>query len=224
MALGRDGRSVRSEDTGPGRAGDVLVVRSRRAGRAAAKAEKEIAKAAKAERRATEKEEEIRAKERDDDQPDLVTGMTVKRYIGIARVVVPVLMPLIYQAAGTARARWDEQRARRFGVAPDELADFSGRGAGLYARIHNVALSVRELHNRRTAPSDESTDVRTFAADTENRLGDLEAAVRAAEQMPSFRRRRAHEAAAAELDRIEASVLGRWGLEPGSGATPTRGD
>jgi hypothetical protein len=223
MALGRDGRSVRSAETGPG-GGDVLVVRSRRAGRAAAKAEKEIAKAAKAERKATEKEEEIRAKERDDDQPDLVTGMTVKRYIGIARVVVPVLMPLIYQAAGTARARWDEQRARRFGVAPDELADFSGRGAGLYARIHNVALSVRELRNRRASSSGEPADVRSFAADTENRLSDLEAAVRAAEQMPSSRRRRAHEAAAAELDRIEASVLSHWGLEPGSGASGPAGD
>ncbi len=219
MALDRDGRSVRA-DTAPGAAGDMLVVRSRRAGRAAAKAEKEIAKAAKAERKATKKEEEIRAKERDEDQPDLLTGMTVKRYLGIARIVVPVLMPLLYQAAGAARARWDEQRARRFGVAPDELASFSGRGASLYARIHNVALSVRELRDRRTSPSGEPADVRSFAADTENRLSDLEAAVRAAEQMPADRRRRAHEAAAAELDRIEASVLGRWGLEP-TAAPPT---
>ena len=210
MALDREGRSPQT--LGAGR-GDALLVRSRKAGRAAAKAEKQIAKAAKAERKATEKEEEIRAKERDEAEPELVTGMTVKRYIGIARVVVPVLMPLIYQAAGAARARIDDQRARRLGVAPDELAEFSGRGATLYARIHNIALSAQELRTRRTSTSGEPADVRSFAADTENRLSDLEAAVRAAEQMPAPRRRRAHVAVGAELDRIEGAVLERWGLE-----------
>ena len=211
MALDRDGRSPQT--LGAGR-GDALLVRSRKAGRAAAKAEKEIAKAAKAERRATEKEAEIRAKERDEEAgPELITGVTVKRYIGIARIVVPVLMPLVYQAAGAARARIDDQRARRLGVAPDELAEFSGRGAALYARIHNIALSAQELRTRRTSTSGEPEDVRSFAAETENRLSDLEAAVRAAEQMPAPRRRRAHVAIGAELDRIEGAVLERWGLD-----------
>lgn len=209
MAPGRRGtaRSVPLDDQ--------IVVRSRKAGKAAAKAEKQWAKAARADRLATEKEEKIRAAERAerDRTPEPVTGATVKRYIGIARVVVPVVAPLAYQAFGAVRAQWDEYRARQYGVAPDELADFSGRGTALYARIHNIALSVRDLRDRRSrGGSNEPAGVREFATTTEGRLSDLEAAVRAAEQMPAPRRRRAHEAAAGELDRIEAAVLEQWGL------------
>ena len=200
---------------------DRFVVRSRRAGRAAAKAEKYRARAAEADRSATAKEAEIREKERAerDAKPEAITGFTVKRYLGIARIVVPVVMPLIYQGVGALRAQLDETKARRLGVAPDELAEFSGRGAALYARIHNLALSVRELQSRRsTVDRGEPADVRAFAADAEERLSDLEAAVRAAEQMPSSRRRSAHEAAGRELDRLEAAVLEQWGLTSGARA------
>ena len=215
--------SRRAESAG---IGEGVVIRSRKAGRAAARAEKQIAKAAVADRKATVKEAEIRAKERAerDEKADGISGFTVKRYVGIARIVVPIVAPLAYQAAGTLRARYDEYQARRLGVAPDELADFSGRGAALYARIHNIALSVRDLRTRRTPPGQgEPAEVRSFAEETENRLTDLEAAVRAAEQMPTPRRRRAHVAASAELDRVESAVLARLGLEDGAGPAVTRG-
>jgi hypothetical protein len=223
--------------------GDEVVVLSRKAAKEAVKAEKQIGKAAKADRKAAEKSAAIAAEaakinakrdakdakrdakkrgdDRDDDTDageggpgDPLTGAKIKRYIGVARVVVPVLTPIIYQAVGTARARWDDYRARQLGVAPDELNDFTGRGAALYARIHNISLSVRDLRSRR-ARSDDAADVRAFADDTESRLSDLEAAVRAAEQMPTARRRRAHDAAGRELDRIEAGVLSRLGLDRG---------
>ena len=194
--------------------GEGVVVLSRKAAKQAAKAEKQTAKAAEADRRAAEKVGEIEeaaakeAKEAKEGDEGL-TGATVKRWIGIARVVVPIAAPIVYQAVGATRSRVDDFRARRLGVAPDELSSFSGRGTALYARCHNLANSVRELANRR--PDD--AEVGTFTADARTRLSDLEAAVRSAEQMPAGRRRRAHLAVAGELDRLEARLLALWGLD-----------
>jgi hypothetical protein len=199
--------------------GEGVVVLSRKAAKQAAKAEKQTARAAKADRKAAEKSveiEEAAAREAKESEggDGALTGATVKRWIGIARVVVPVAAPIVYQAVGAARSRVDDFRARRLGVAPDELSAFSGRGTALYARCHNLANSVRELANRR--PDD--GEVRSFTADARTRLSDLEAAVRSAEQMPAGRRRRAHLAVAGELDRLEARLLALWGLD-GSGDT-----
>jgi hypothetical protein len=196
---------------GDGGDGQGVVILSRKAAKQAAKAEKQTAKAAKADRLASEKVAEIEeaaAKEAKDGD-DGLTGATVKRWIGIARVVVPIAAPIVYQAVGATRSRVDDFRARRLGVAPDELSSFSGRGTALYARCHNLANSVRELANRR--PDD--AEVGTFTADARTRLSDLEAAVRSAEQMPAGRRRRAHLAVAGELDRLEARLLALWGLD-----------
>lgn len=222
---------------------DVYVV-SPKAAEQAVKAQKETRRAARAERKLAETvaRDERRAvtsgrtpdvggtelavdatkKKRDKKNaaPEPVTGATVKRYIGIAKIVVPVVAPLVYQAVGTARSYWDTRRARELGVPPEQLADFTGRGAALYARIHNLALSVRDLRTRRG----EDHDARTFADDADNRLADLEAAVRSAEQMPGSRRRSAHLAIAGELDRIETRLLAYWGVDgsptPG-GSLPT---
>jgi hypothetical protein len=198
--------------------GEGVVVLSRRAAKQAAKAEKETAKAAKAEKKASKADKKATdaeiAEKTGKDEP--LSSATVKRWIGIAKVVVPVAAPIVYQAVGEARSRVDDYRARRLGVAPDELSTFSGRGTALYARCHNLANSVRELGNRR--PDD--AEVRTFTADARTRLSDLEAAVRSAEQMPGARRRRAHLAVAAELDRLEARLLGLWGLDAPSGRGP----
>lgn len=141
--------------------------------------------------------------------PDPVTGATVKRYIGIARVVVPIAAPLVYQAVGEARSRWDDHKARRLGVAPEQLADFSGRGAAIYARIHHLALSVRDLGARRG----DDRETTAFVEDATTRLADLEAAVRSAEQMPASRRRNAHAAVSDELDRLETRLLAFWGVD-----------
>lgn len=203
---------------------DVYVV-SPKAAEQAVKAQKETRRAARAERKLAEKagQDDKRATgdAKKDKDPGPMTGAKVKRYIGIARIVVPVVIPVIYQAVGAARARWDDHRAHQLGVAPDELADFTGRGAALYARIHNLALSARDLRakhaggatGRTNGSADpKAAEVRTFVDDAEGRLSDLEAAVRAAEQMPAPRRRSAHVAVAAELDRIETRMLVLWGV------------
>lgn len=175
-----------------------------------ANGEKEQRRAARADRKLAESRQKAGKKAKKADAgPEPITGTTVKRYIGIARVVVPVLVPLVYQAVGQARSRWDDHKARQLGVAPEQLADFSGRGAALYARIHHLALSVRDLGTRRG----DDRETGSFVDDARNRLADLEAAVRSAEQMPPSRRRTAHTAVSEELDRLETRLLAFWGVD-----------
>jgi Family of unknown function (DUF6474) len=176
--------------------------------------DKKALKAAKKRRKAETKA--AKDEEQDDDTgtvADPLTGAKIKRYIGIARIVVPVVAPIVYQAVGQARDRWDAHRARQFGVAPDELSEFTGRGAALYARIHNLALSARDLRTRHgSGQDDRASEIRAFVDDAEQRLTDLESAVRAAEQMPGGRRRSAHLAVSGELDRVETRLLALWGV------------
>jgi hypothetical protein len=216
---------------------DVYVV-SPRAAEYAVKAQKETRRAARAERKLAEKAAKGKGGKKNkkagkdaggddgaDDKTgtpaDPITGAKIKRYIGIARIVVPVVAPLVYQTVGTVRERWDSHRARQLGVAPDELSDFTGRGAALYARIHNLALSARDLRARHAGPGrrggddDQAREIAAFVDEADTRLTDLEAAVRAAEQMPSSRRRSAHVAVASELDRIETRLLVHWGVGGG---------
>jgi hypothetical protein len=175
--------------------------------------DKKTLKAAKKRRKAEEKAAKDEDRADDVDGVDPWTGAKIKRYIGIARIVVPIAAPIVYQAVGTVRDRWDAHRARQFGVAPDELSEFTGRGAALYARIHNLALSARDLRTRHgSGQDDRASEIRSFVDDAEQRLTDLESAVRAAEQMPGSRRRSAHLAVSGELDRIETRLLGLWGV------------
>ncbi|WP_028927300.1 DUF6474 family protein [Pseudonocardia acaciae] len=132
----------------------------------------------------------------------LITAGNAKRAVAVGKVLAPVLIPVAVRAAGVARGLWDERRARRLGVAPGELNSYSGRGGALHARIAVLARSLRELGDQRSA----------FVAATEPRLADLAAAVRAAELMPTERRRAAHRAVAAELDRIEPELLDLLGV------------
>ena len=254
MGLLRRGRTATSADELEV-ADDVFVVSPKAADLAVA-AQKERGRAARAERllaetqeasilgdkkslKAAKKRRKAEEKAAKDDTDldgataDPLTGAKIKRYIGIARIVVPVVAPIVYQAVGVARDRWDAHRARQFGVAPDELADFTGRGAALYARIHNLATSANDLRTRygREDRADSSSsgvrasagEVRSFVEDAEQRLADLESAVRAAEQMPSGRRRSAHLAVSGELDRIENRLLALWGVgEPSRPALGTR--
>jgi hypothetical protein len=119
-----------------------------------------------------------------------------------------VLTPFVIKAASAARGAWDEHRARRLGVAPGELHNFAGKGAALHARIAGAAGSLNRLEAAGTREQ-----VGAFVAATRPRLADLAAAVRAAELMPTERRRAAYRAVAAELDRIEPQILELLGID-----------
>jgi hypothetical protein len=141
-----------------------------------------------------------------------ITPGKAKNAVAVAKIVgaavLPVVTPYVAQTAGTVRERWDRARARRLGVPVDELGQYSGRGGGLHARLAGAATALADLRGRPGASADDTA----FADTAETRLRQLTAAVRAAERMPGGRRRAAHKAVAAELGRIEESLLHRLGV------------
>jgi hypothetical protein len=150
-----------------------------------------------------------KAGDQENSPPERITPSNAKRAVAVGKVLAPVLLPIAMRAAATARGAWDVHRARRLGVSPGELGEYSGRGGALHARISGIAGSVREL---KAGNQVDRAAADAFAADTEPRLTDLAAAVRAAEQMPTERRRAAHRAVATELDRIEPELLRLLGV------------
>ena len=134
----------------------------------------------------------------------VITPSNTKRALQVGKILAPALLPVAMRAAGMARGAWDEHRARRLGVEPGELLKYSGRGGALHARIARVSRALAEL------PTSEQH--REFSAEVEPRLVDLAAAVRAAELMPTQRRRAAYRAVAGELDRIEPRLLNLLGV------------
>ncbi|MEV0947072.1 DUF6474 family protein [Rhodococcus sp. NPDC049939] len=136
------------------------------------------------------------------------TVSTVRKYLGIARLLTPVLLPIAYRAATVVRAQIDARRADRMGVDIDQLANFTGHGAKLSARIAGAETSTTEILAKKPGEA----ETQRFAAAIRDRLTDLNTAVRAAEQMPHARRKAAHQAIASELDGVEADLLARLGV------------
>jgi uncharacterized protein DUF6474 len=138
----------------------------------------------------------------------LLSPTRIRRMITVSRLLAPVVVPLFYRAAMAARGFIDERRAERLGVPLSQLGQFSGHGAALSARIAGAESSLRLVAEKK--PKDAET--KQFVAAITQRLGDLAAAVTAAENMPISRRRAAHAAIAEQLDGVDADVLARLGL------------
>ncbi len=138
----------------------------------------------------------------------LLSPARIRRTLTVTRLLAPVLVPLVYRAAIAARGFVDERRADRLGVPLTQLGQFSGYGAELSARIAGAEKSLRLVAEKK--PKDAET--KQFVAAITERLKDLSAAVTAAENMPSVRRRAAHAAIAEQLDGVDADLLARLGL------------
>jgi Family of unknown function (DUF6474) len=140
------------------------------------------------------------------------TPKRAKNALAVAKIVgpavIPVVAPYVVRALGEVRDRYDRIRAQRLGVPVEELGRFSGRGGALHARISGAAAAVTELRDR----DDATADDRQFADRSETTLRQLAAAVRAAERMPTARRKAAHRAASTELDQLEERLLQRLGV------------
>jgi outer membrane murein-binding lipoprotein Lpp len=134
-----------------------------------------------------------------------MTKARAKRLIGIGTTVAPLLAPYALAAASAVRGGWDSYRAGRLGVSTDRLAEFTGPGGGLHARVSHLADALNDIGSRTTAAKE-------FADQARPRLAELATAVRAAEQMPASRRRTAFKAISAELDGIEQGVLTHLGI------------
>lgn len=138
----------------------------------------------------------------------LLSPTRVRRVLTVTRLLAPVLVPLIYRAATASRGALDERRADRLGVPLAQLGQFSGHGAELSARISGAEQTLRQVAEKK--PKDAET--KQFVTAITERLNDLAAAVTAAENMPTARRRGAHAAIAAQLDGIDADLMARLGL------------
>lgn len=134
-----------------------------------------------------------------------MTKARAKRLIGVGTTVAPLLAPYALAVAGAVRGSWDHYRAGRLGVDTDRLAEFTGPGGSLHARLSHVAESLSDL--------DKGTPVaQAFAERVRPRIEELATGVRAAEQMPGSRRRTAFKAISVELDGIEGGVLTHLGI------------
>ncbi|OBG58295.1 MULTISPECIES: DUF6474 family protein [unclassified Mycobacterium] len=138
----------------------------------------------------------------------ILSPTRIRRALTVSRLLAPILTPVIYRAAVSARALIDQRRADQLGIPLAQIGQFSGHGAQLSARIAGAEKSLRAVQDKK--PKDAET--RQFASAITERLTDLSAAVTAAENMPATRRRAAHAAIAAQLDGIEADLMARLGL------------
>lgn len=133
----------------------------------------------------------------------------MKKYLGVARVLIPVLAPLAYRGATLLRGQLDTRRAQQLGVGIDQLGDFSGHGAKLQARITNAEAALEKISGQNGKDKGET---QKFVAATKDRLGSLTAAVHTSDQMPANRRRSVHASISHELSGIESDILARLGV------------
>lgn len=138
----------------------------------------------------------------------ILSPTRIRRTLTASRLLAPILAPVIYRAAISARALVDQRRADRLGIPLAQIGQFSGHGAQLSARIAGAEKSLRTVQDRK--PKDAET--KQFVSAITERLADLSAAVTAAENMPAARRRPAHAAISSQLDGIEADLMARLGL------------
>jgi Family of unknown function (DUF6474) len=138
----------------------------------------------------------------------LFSPSRIRRGITVTRLLAPIVVPLAYRGAIAARGYVDQRRADRLGVPLSQLGQFSGHGAQLSARIAGAEHSLRLVAERK--PKDAET--KQFVAAITERLGELSAAVTAAENMPTSRRRSAHASIERQLDGVEADLMARLGV------------
>ncbi|MFQ6325556.1 DUF6474 family protein [Nocardia sp. CWNU-33] len=175
----------------------------RKARRAEARTQRKVAKAQIS---ALQAEEKAALKLAAKAERDPFSAGQVRKYLGVARVLIPVLAPLAYRAATLIRGQIDNRRAHQLGIGIEQLGDFSGHGAKLQARIANAEGALGTIGDSKNG------DGKTFVKATQDRLDNLTAAVRTAEQMPTPRRRAVHASISTELSGIEADVLARLGV------------
>jgi hypothetical protein len=81
----------------------------------------------------------------------LLSPTRIRRVLTVSRLLAPILTPLIYRGATTARALIDQRRADQLGIPLAQIGQFSGHGAQLSARIAGAEKSLRQVQDRRTA-------------------------------------------------------------------------
>ncbi|MGY2119751.1 DUF6474 family protein [Nocardia gipuzkoensis] len=178
----------------------------RKARRAEARTQRKVAKAQIA---AFQAEEKAALKAAAKAERDPFSAGQVKKYLGVARVLIPVLAPLAYRGATFLRGQLDTRRAQQLGVGIGQLGDFTGHGAKLQARITNAEAALDKVG---TQNGKDKGETQKFVTATKDRLGSLTAAVHTSDQMPANRRRSVHASISHELSGIESDILARLGV------------
>ena len=112
-----------------------------------------------------------------------------------SRVLLPLALPLIYRGITAAQDQFSKRTAQRSGVTPEQMAQFSGHGADLKARIQGIRNSLQD------------TSVKPgYKRDINERLDELKAAVDNAEFMTDQQRRRAHRSVSNDIDLITEDI------------------
>lgn len=184
----------------------LVAKNDRKARRAEARTQRKVAKAQIA---AFQAEEKAALKVAAKAERDPFSAGQVKKYLGVARVLIPVLAPLAYRGATFLRGQLDTRRAQQLGVGIDQLGDFTGHGAKLQARITNAEAALEKIGAQNGKDKGET---QKFVAATKDRLGSLTAAVHTSDQMPANRRRSVHASISHELSGIESDILARLGV------------
>lgn len=135
------------------------------------------------------------------------TPQNARRVLSVARIVAPILGPIVYRGGVVAREKLADYQASRAGVAPETLRQFAGKGAPLAARIATARDALRAL-----PLTDSSADAAAFSATMDARLINLSLAVDTAESMNPGARKSAHRAISNELSAIDADILARLGV------------
>jgi len=138
----------------------------------------------------------------------LLSASRIRRALTVSRMLAPVVVPIAYRAAIAARGFIDERRADRLGVPLSQVGQFSGAGGALSARIVTAEHTLEQLAAKK--PKDAET--KQFVSAVTDRLRDLSAAVTAAENMPTPRRKAAHAAIGEQLDGVDADLMARLGV------------
>lgn len=138
----------------------------------------------------------------------LLSASRIRRVLTVSRMLAPVVVPIVYRASVAARGFVDERRADRLGVSLSQLGQFSGAGGALSARIAGAEHTLSQVAAKK--PKDAET--KQFVAAVTDRLRDLSAAVTAAENMPTPRRKAAHAAISDQLDGVDADLMARLGV------------
>jgi hypothetical protein len=132
----------------------------------------------------------------------------VQRWLDVAKVATPVLLPMLYKLVSNAQSSADKSAG---GVDLKAAGiDATGPGAALGSRIVRLEQTLDQLAVSRGG----DRQVEDFLASTRTRLKDLRTAVETAETTPTAKRREVHSAISGELDRVSKDVFARLGVTP----------
>ncbi|MQA62213.1 MAG: hypothetical protein GEU86_12090 [Actinophytocola sp.] len=138
------------------------------------------------------------------------TATRARKAVNVTKVILPAVIPVVtpfaVRAAGACREAYDKHQARKLGVDVDSLGEYSGHGGALHARIAGLSDGLAELRAGGDAEGIK------FGESVTSTVRQLSSAVRAAERMPTARRKEAHRAVATELDELEAQLLHHLGV------------